>query len=326
MLHKTTGLVLGKFIPLHKGHELLLTFAQNYVETLYVVVDNVPDSPISGEIRCKWIQQLLPNAKVFYMPCPMPQDPSVHPDFWNIWKSGLINLIPQKPNFVFASEEYGIQLADILDAKFIPVDPQRQVFPVSGSAIKKNIMENWDSLTQVAKNYYLKRICIFGPESTGKTTLTQLLAKHYNTKWVPEYARLFIETQQGISEEDLVHIARGQVALEKAIAPSANRILFCDTDPLSTVIWSQWLYGRCAEEITILAKEQTYDFYLVTYPDLEWKYDSVRYFPEKGNVFFEHCIAALTENKRKFSIISGTNEDRLNAALKHVEGVISCLE
>ena len=323
---RKTGLVLGKFMPLHKGHELLLAFANHFVDTLYVVVDNLPDAPISGALRCQWIKESFPDVTVYYIPSPNPQHPDEHPDFWNIWKRSLLALLPEHPDYLFASDDYGLALAAVLGATFIPFDLQRQIVPVSGTAIREAPFDHWDTLSDCAKRFYLKRICIFGPESSGKTTLACLLADHYKTTWVPEYARLFIESHHAIKKEDMLPIAQGQMALEKAIEPLANRLLFCDTDSLSTLLWSQWLFGEISEAIVNMASEKTYDLYLLMKPDLEWQDDPVRYFPGIRDEFFTDCVDILTRYHRKFVIVSGTGEARLHGAINHIDEFLSCLE
>lgn len=329
-----TGLVLGKFMPLHKGHELLLYFAAHFVETLYVVVDNINNAPIPGELRCQWIKQLLPNATVLYLPSPNPQEPSLHKEFWSIWKNSLLKLLPQKPDYVFASEPYGYQLAHVLGATFIPFDMERSLCPVSGTEIRQAPFKYWEYLSVYTKEFYLKRFCIFGPESSGKSTLARQLAAHYQTVFVPEYARLFLEAKnedgvrevpKEVKEDDLWIIANGQLALEKALAPVANKMLFCDTDALTTTFWSQWLYGKCQEPLSALADRCDYALYLVMKPDIEWKQDSVRYFPEQSDAFFAASIELLRKREKKFVVVSGQGEDRLRCAINHIDEFLSCL-
>lgn len=325
MRRNKVGLVLGKFLPLHKGHELLLNFAVNFVDTLYIIVDHLPDAPISSALRCQWIKQSCPDATTFYLPTPHPQHPDEHPDFWSIWRNSLLNIVPQQPDYLFASDEYGNTLAKVLGATFIPFDLQRQIVPISGTAIRAAPLKNWEYLSAAAKQFYLKRICIFGPESTGKTTLTQLLAEHYHTIWVPEYARFFIESKNELKKEDMVFIAQGQLALLHAMAPLANKLLFCDTDPLSTLLWNRWLFGEDSQAIAHIAAENTDDLYLLMRPDLEWQDDPVRYFPDQSEAFFNDCIEILTTHQRKFAIVSGTGTDRLDNAIHHVDEFLSCL-
>ena len=97
-------------MPLHQGHELLLNFARNYVDQLYVVVDRIKDEAFSGEQRCKWVKETIPDAQVFFLNQFNPQTPEEHPDFWQIWQTSLISLLPKKPDYVFASETYGFKL------------------------------------------------------------------------------------------------------------------------------------------------------------------------------------------------------------------------
>ncbi|HEY9701132.1 MAG TPA: AAA family ATPase [Allocoleopsis sp.] len=315
MNKKTTGLVLGKFMPFHKGHELLIQFANNFVDQLYVVLDPIKNESIPMRKRGEWIKKTIPEVEVLYLTKYHPQEPQEHPDFWQIWQYSLLSLLPEKPDYVFASESYGFKLAEVLDAKFIPVDLKRENVPISATKIKANLYDNWHYLCDVVKLDFLMRICVFGPESTGKTTLCQQLATYYHTVYVPEYARFLIETKGNINKQDMIDIARGQIALERAIAPKANRILFCDTDPLTTTIWSNWLFNDCPEEIFFLAKEKKYELYLLTDIDLEWQSDNVRYFPEKRKEFLADCIDCLESNNRKYSIISGKGEERIKNAI-----------
>ena len=323
MTKKTTGLVLGKFMPLHQGHELLLNFAYNFVDNLYVVLDQIKNEPIPVIKRCQWVKQTIPQANVLYLREYHPQELKEHPDFWPIWQNSLLSLVPEKLDYVFASENYGFQLAEVLGAEFIPFDLKRKNVPISATKIRENLYENWNYLSDAAKQDYLMTICIFGPESTGKTTLAQQLAQYYDTVWVPEYARLFIETKKKVIKEDLIHIARGQVALFKAISPKANRILFCDTDPLTTTIWSKWLFSDCSQEIIDLASEHNYNLYLLTDIDLEWQADQVRYFRDEREKFLSSCIDVLEKNSRKYAIVRGSGIKRTQNAIKIVSEQIN---
>lgn len=322
MGNQTIGLVLGKFMPLHKGHELLLNFATHYVDTLYVIVDNIVDAPILGPVRCAWIEQILPNAKVYYIPKPLPQHPHEHPNFWAMWQHSLLALLPEKPDYIFASEPYGFKLAEVLEAMFIPFDCQRKMMPISATQIRHDPLTHWHYLSSPAKLFYLKRICLFGPESSGKTTLAKALADHFKTRWVPEYARTLIESKGKLEKEDMLLIAKGQLALEETIAPLANKILICDTDPLATTLWSKWLFQENDEEILRLAHQKKYDLYLLTSPDIEWESDEARYFPEKSQAFFNECIETLDAQNRHYAIVSGNGQERLQCAIQCVENYL----
>ena len=320
---RTSGLVLGKFMPLHRGHELLLRFAASFVDDLYVVVDHLENEWAPGSTRCKWVRQTVPGATVLYLDKIHPQDPNEHPDFWNIWKTSLISILPSKPDYVLASEQYGFKLAEVLGAQYIPVDLKRENIAINATRIRQDIYGNWDFLSDAAKPDFLTRVCIFGPESTGKTTLTKALAQHYETVWVPEYARLLIEAKGDVKKEDMIHIARGQLALEEAIAPKANKILFCDTDPLATTIWSKWLFQDCPKEISDLASRKSYDMYLLTDIDLPWEKDQVRYFPNQRKEFLASCREALEQSGRKYHLVCGIGNERAVSAINAISTTIS---
>lgn len=317
MAKKTTGMVLGKFMPLHRGHELLLRFAAGMCDRLFVVVDW--NDRIDGNLRAQWVRETVPQAEVFLLQKPYPQAPEEHPDFWNVWRDGLLSVLPQCPDIVVASETYGFKLAEVLGATFIPCDLKRENITISATDIRKDMPEKWDYLSSAAKRHYLARICVFGPESTGKSTLTQQLADHFKTVWVPEYARTFIETKGDPKADDMLAIAQGQVALENAMVDRAEKYLFCDTDPLATTIWNRWLFGRVDPELETLAREKKYHLYLLTAPDLVWKKDQVRYFPDSGQKFFDDCVATLEKHGRPYGVVTGQGEARLKCALDIIE-------
>lgn len=320
----TTGMVLGKFMPPHRGHLYLIDFARHYVDQLTVVVGTLPSEPIDGHLRFQWMRELCPDSEVRHLHKELPQEPSESPIFWDLWRENLLDSLDAPPDFVFASEGYGHRLAEELGARFIPVDPQRTIVPISGTAIRENPLKYWDYLPAPVRPHYLKRVCIFGPESCGKSTLSQQLADHYKTVAVAEYARTLLENHQGdLQEADMMTIALGQRASEKALAPHANRLLICDTDVLLTSIWYEFLYDHCPEPIQHIASQQTYDLYLLTDIDLPWEEDPVRYLPEARQEFFDRCQQGLEKSSRTYVIIRGKGQQRLRNAINAIDSHIS---
>ena len=320
---KTHGMLLGKFLPPHRGHCYLADFASNFVDHLSIIVGTLPSEPIPGHLRFSWMQELFPQAQVLHLDKVLPQDPSEHPDFWNIWTRELQAILPNPPDVVFASEPYGHKLAEVLGARFIPVDLARKNVPTSGTAIRNDPYSNWEFIPPVVRSYFLKRVCIFGPESTGKSTLTQNLAEHYKTSCVPEYARCYLEEfGDELDSDAFMDIARGQIAAEKALASSAHSILFCDTDPLLTTVWSQFLIDQVAPQLKEFALEHTYDLYLLTKPDVPWVADSVRYLPDERETFFQACEKALQEANRPYAIISGSWHNRFKQAERAISDLL----
>jgi NadR type nicotinamide-nucleotide adenylyltransferase len=270
------------------------------------------------------MRELFPFANVIHLTDELPQDPSEHPQFWTLWRESLQRVLPHPPDYVFASENYGEPLAGVLSAEFIPVDLTRTAVPMSGTAIRTQPMKYWDFLPRCVRPYYLKRVCVFGPESTGKSTLTAQLATRFQTAYVPEYARTLIEFQQGeIRLEDMERIARGQIAAEESLARNGRRVLICDTDPLTTTIWSDVLFGTCPPIVQELAQQRTYDLYLLLDVDVPWVNDIVRYRPDERHAFFDHCRAELEKRERKYVVVSGDWAKRFEIAVEAVQKLIA---
>ena len=314
-----TGMMLGKFLPPHYGHVYLGDFARNFVKELTIVVGTLKREPIPGHLRYQWMKQLFPGVNVVHLEEELPQDPSEHSDFWQLWQTALENILPCRPEVIFASEPYGQKLAEVLGGRFIPVNPDRSIRPVSGTAVRTDPYAHWDLIPPPVRAFYAKRVCIFGPESTGKSTLTQNLAKHFQTLAVPEYARTLLEWREGkLEERDLPDIARGQAASEDALAPYSNRLLFMDTDPLATCVWSDYLFGRTDPAITELAQSRRADLYLLTDVDVPWVPDVVRYLPENRTNFLDRCEQALIREGRRYVKISGSWDERIQQAVEAV--------
>ena len=131
-----------------------------------------------------------------------------------------------------------------------------------------------------------KIVTIVGPECTGKTDLSTFLAAQFQTVWVPEYARAYLNKLNHPYEvSDLTKIAHGQVRLEEEWMQDANRVLICDTNLLVVKIWSESKYGTCDPEILKLHKSRHYDLLLLTHTDLPWENDPQREHPDKRDHF-----------------------------------------
>ncbi len=157
------------------------------------------------------------------------------------------------------------------------------------------------------------RVAILGAESSGKSTLAQALAEHYATVWVPEYLREFVEVNGRVPyEQDQALIARTQREREDAAASEANRVLFCDTTPMMTAIYSRWYWGRVDAELTVLDATHPYQLTVVTAPDGPWMPDGLqRESPEVRQRVHEQLVALLVERQIAYTLVEGDLEQRL---------------
>lgn len=318
----TRGLVLGKFMPPHAGHVYLVEFARRWADDLTVVVGTLAAEPIAGELRYRWMRELFPDVRVVHLTDENPQHPDEHPDFWGVWRRSLGRALPAPPDVVFASEAYGPKLAEVLGARFVPVDPGRAAVGVSGTAVRDDPWRHWAHLPRCVRPHFLKRVSVFGPESTGKTTLARALAARFGTVAAPEYARAWLEARAGgVGPGDMAPVARGQAASEDALALEATRLLVCDTDPLATTVWSRALFGSCPGELEALALARRYDLTLLLDVDVPWVDDPVRYLPGERASFFARCEEALAAAGRPYVVVRGAWGERLARAERAVAGL-----
>lgn len=162
----------------------------------------------------------------------------------------------------------------------------------------------------------IKKISITGPESTGKSTLSESLANAYETVWAPEYARSYLEKlDRNYREEDLLQIAKGQLVLQDQLEKTANRYLICDTDLLVIKIWSEHKYGRCHPWILEKLEKVKYDLYILPYIDIPWQEDPLREHPHLREYFYQKYKEELEMRSVNFIEVSGTIEQRMRQAI-----------
>ncbi|WP_422106985.1 AAA family ATPase [Winogradskyella sp.] len=173
------------------------------------------------------------------------------------------------------------------------------------------------------------KVVLFGPESTGKTTLSRQLARYYNSVWVPEYAREYLQNKwnnerKTCEPEDLLPIAYGQMKLENELAQKTNSVLICDTDLLETKVYSEAYYlGTCDPILEAHALENSYDLYFLTYIDTPWEKDDLRDKPNEREHMFRAFENALIAHNRPYVLLKGNKKERLEIAVKHIDNLLN---
>lgn len=172
---------------------------------------------------------------------------------------------------------------------------------------------------------FVLKIAIIGPESTGKTDLTKLLADHYKCQWVPEFAREYIEQlDRNYDYNDVVKIAERQIKQEKAFEKinSEEKIIFFDTDLIITKVWFEYKYKKIPKFITERLSSRFFDFYLLSMPDLPWIYDPVREHGDDREFFYDWYKKEIENLGTPYAEIGGKGEKRLQNALKKIDEFI----
>lgn len=187
----------------------------------------------------------------------------------------------------------------------------------------------------------IKKIVVLGPESTGKSTLCEKLAAHYNTLWVPEYAREYLEKNgANYTYDDLLTIAKGQIELEEKVSDARNQqlaisnaqrflipssgvrgLLFIDTDMYVMKVWAEFVFNKCHNWILNRIAERKYDLYLLCDVDLPWVEDALREYPDKKirEKLFLIYKELMISQSTPWTIISGDYEERLEKAIRFID-------
>src|SRR2546428_9601774 len=174
------------FMPRHAGHQSLIAFARGFVEELPVQVCAIRAEPIPGPLRYAWVRDSFGGVRVVLNDDENPQEPADCPDrFWEIWRESLLTRMERPPDYLFASEPYGLELAEVLGASYIPVDPRRELVPISATAIREDPMRHWDSLLPEARPYFLRRGAVLRPATRRPSTPHPPFAPRFGTAPVP---------------------------------------------------------------------------------------------------------------------------------------------
>lgn len=317
------GLIFGKFMPFHLGHRALVEFALSQCEKVIVSMSYTPNDPIPAEIRFEWLHRLFaqnPRIELFQALDDFPDEGMPLTDATKLWADFIHYTFPEVEG-VFCSEAYGVPLSRHLKCPVIFFDVERRQVPISATAIRRAPAQHWAFIPEEIRPYFTKKICLFGPESVGKTTLTEQLARHFHTSFVHEAARNVILSND-FWIETMTEIGRLQTSLVRQRLQTANKVLFCDTDVITTQIYSQHYFGYVPDELKTLEKEMTYDLYFLLNIDTPWVPDTLRDLGHRRTEMFALFKEALDKRQLPYVLIEGTWEERFTIAKKKVEEML----
>ena len=314
----TTGLVFGKFMPVHQGHLALIEFARKQCDRLIVSMSVTPDDPIAPDLRLRWLTELLAPYSTIEVVSEADDfhDPTL--SIWEatkLWAAFIKHRFPAVSVF-FSSEGYAIPLAHHSGLRHVSFDPTRQQVPISATLIRQKPFLYWDYIPDVVRPYFVKKICLYGPESVGKTTLARQLAIDYETVFVPEVARDIL-TSNAITLDDIIKIGRAQTEAVLRAERIANRILFCDTDVITTQIYSEIYLHYVPPILYELEKKIHYDAYVLLDIDVPWVADNLRDFGHQRPEMLGRFREELNKRNLPYTIVSNSYSERF-LALKHI--------
>ena len=286
------GLVFGKYMPLHRGHQFVIDRAFAECDDVTIVVyDNAPEGdypamPVS--LRVQWLETLYPQAEtIVAVQDPVAPNGSDDERFAKAYADQLRAL--GHYDRVFTSEPQYAEFARLLDAEHIIVDTERNSVPISGTEIRSDLYRYRGWIDPRVYSTLIRKVVFVGTESTGKSTLAERMAAEYDTLWVHEYGRELWEAQnlQG-SFADHLRMAERQYERERRMSYHARRYLFCDTNPWTTLMWSLNTYGMADSRLHRLVENSLHEYiWVLCDNDFGWVQDGTRELEGARSVMFQ---------------------------------------
>jgi len=289
-----TGVYFGRFCPPHRGHLYQMIDASTKCDKLIVVIsDNEQETKdicrqaglptITYQLRKQWISQQVQDVEHIVVRVLNESSIPRYPSGWSLWCQEMRKVVPEKIDAFFAGDkDFLTMLEQYFPESAVEIfDPKRTRYPISATAIRNNILGNWDYILGLARPFFAKKVLIAGTESCGKTTLTKCLAKLYNTSWSEEvgryYARDYLGNDETIfTDTDFGRIAHLQYEQDYHALRSANRVCFFDTDATYTDYFSELYIGHRNSLVEAYIDPERYDMLLYLLPDVRWVDDGQR--------------------------------------------------
>jgi HTH-type transcriptional regulator, transcriptional repressor of NAD biosynthesis genes len=315
----THGLTLGKYAPLHRGHQHVIETALGETDAVTAVIYDCPETtPVPLPVRACWLRTLYPALRVIEAwdgPTVVGDTPEIralHEDY-------LLNRLGLRDAGVthfYSSEFYGDHVSAAFGAVDRQVDPARTAFPVSGTAVRADPYRHREFLDPVVYRDLIMHVVFLGAPSTGKTTLAERMAREFDTVWMPEYGREYWEAHQSerrLTPEQLVEIAEGHREREDAQLYRANRYLFTDTDARTTRQFALYYHGSALPRLNHLADDcaARYDVTFLCEADIPYDDTPDRSGDVARQTFQKRIVADLLTRKTPFFRLRGNLESRV---------------
>ena len=309
---RTRGLTLGKFAPLHRGHQLLIETVLAETDDATVIVYDAPETTdVPLGVRSGWIRRLYPAVEVIEA-WDGPTDVGYTPELMNAHEEYVLHLLDGRLiTHFFSSEPYGSHMSRALGAVDRRVDDARTRFPVSGTAVRSDPFLHRQLMDPLVYWDHVTRVVFLGAPSTGKSTLAEHLACEFSTRWMPEYGREYWEEHQverRLSSEQLVELAVEHIRREDALTSEANPYLCVDTNAMTTVAFARYYHGVVPIRLQELADTHLSRYDLTFVCDSDIPYDDTwdRSGEANREVFQRQVIDDLRRARVPFLVLRGS--------------------
>lgn len=317
----------GKFLPFHKGHEAMIQFALTQCQQLTIIVCASDQETISAQQRCHWIEETFdhhPQLHIIpftYSESDLPNTSKSSLDISRQWAKAFQPYV-SSCDAVVTSEPYGNYIAKILEITHIPFDPQRQKVNISATKINQNPYDYWDMLPDPVKIDRAFTVIILGTESTGKTTLTQNLAKHYKATPVYEAGRNLVDNSNHFSFEKLPLIAHTHAQAMLKAKIQSNPLIIVDTDIHITASYAKFCFQRSLNITKDIHYANRANLYLYLDKDAPFVQDGTRMNQQQRDLLDTSHRQTLDEHNIPYTLIQGNWKQRFEQACMQINSAL----
>jgi len=311
------GLTLGKFAPLHKGHQLVIETALKEMDEVLVILYDCPKTTeIPLPMRAQWLRSLYPDVQVIEA-WDGPEETGDTPEIKQKQETYVLQTLKLKGiTHFYSSEFYGEHMSAALGAVNRLVDPERKVVPISATELRADFGKGREYLDPLVYRDLVIHAVFLGAPCTGKTTLARTLAREYKTIWMPEYGREYWEQNQidkRLTMDQLEEIAEIHLQKEEELLRKANRYLFTDTNALTTHHFSLYYHGSATVKLRRRADQCAgrYDLVFVCDQDIPYEDTWDRSGEINRLVFHKQLICELILRKIPYFLLQGSLDNRI---------------
>ena len=315
--------VFGKFLPFHKGHEAMINFALTKCDFLTVLVCCSDKESIPDTLRKGWIEKAFEKEKNIeirtfnYLESELPNTSTSSESVSKVWADVFKRQLPDR-SLLITSEEYGNYVAEFMNVQHIAFDIPKKIYPVSATAVRNDVFNNWQYVPNSVKPDLLLKVVILGTECTGKTTLTEKLAKYFNCSFVSEAGRDIIANSNTFTFDDLYLVATEHAKrIEKSILADSPLVII-DTDIHTTKSYSLFTFEKEIEISTDIYNSNKADLYLYLNNDVEYLQDGTRLSEVERNLLDFSHRKVLKDHNIEIIEITGDWDERFEKAVEHI--------
>lgn len=305
------ALVLGKFAPLHHGHQLVLDRATAETdEQVIVIYDSPSTTNVPLPVRASWLRRLYPDARVIEA-WNGPEDVGLTPEIMTAQERYLVNeLNLDGITHFYSSEPYGSHVATAFGAHDVRVDEARIEIPISATQIRDDFAQYRHYLDPIVARDLVRKVVFVGAPSSGKSTIAEACSRGIGGNWMPEFGREYWEehnSNRRLTPEQLVEIAVGHIDREEAFFRTSTGHTFVDTNAMTTAVFGDYYHGARAPELAELSSRCSSRYDVTFLCDIDIPYDDTVDRSGKGNrlEFHKRTIAELERCRIPYVTLRG---------------------